>query len=32
MVEGTIDELILKSLARKEDLAKTVVDTWRTYF
>lgn len=32
MIEGTIDELLLKSLARKEDLAKTVVDTWRAYF
>lgn len=32
LVEGTIDELILRSLAKKEDLAKTVVDTWRNYF
>ncbi len=32
MVEGTIDEMLMKSLAKKEDLAKTVVDTWREYF
>lgn len=32
MIKGTIDEQIMKSLAKKEDLAKTIVDTWRTYF
>lgn len=31
-VEKTIDETVLKALAKKEDLAKTVVDTWRDYF
>lgn len=31
-VEGTIDELISKALSRKEDLAKTIVDDWRSYF
>lgn len=32
VVEHSIDEMILKALARKEDLAKTVVDDWRQYF
>jgi SNF2 family DNA or RNA helicase len=32
IAEGTIDETILKALARKEDIAKTVVDDWRSYF
>ena len=32
IAEGTIDEVVLKALAKKEDLAKTVVDTWRDYF
>lgn len=32
VAEGTIDEAILAALARKEDLAKTIVDTWRNYF
>ena len=32
ITEGTIDEVVLKALAKKEDLAKTVVDTWRDYF
>lgn len=32
VAEGTIDEAILAVLARKEDLAKTIVDTWRNYF
>jgi hypothetical protein len=27
-----VDELILKSLAAKEDLAKTIVDDWRQFF
>lgn len=31
-VEKTIDELISKSLAKKEDIAKTVVDNWRDFF
>lgn len=32
MVEKTVDETIMKALAKKEDLAKTVVDDWRQYF
>lgn len=32
VVERSIDETILKALAKKEDLAKTVVDDWRQYF
>lgn len=32
VAENTVDELILKSLAAKEDLAKTVVDDWRRFF
>lgn len=32
VVEHSIDETILKALARKEDLVKTVVDDWRQYF
>lgn len=32
VVEHSIDERILKALAKKEDLAKTVVDDWRQYF
>ena len=32
IAEKTIDELVLKALAKKEDLAKTIVDTWRNYF
>ena len=32
VVEKTVDEQILKALARKEDLAKTVVDEWRQFF
>lgn len=32
VVEKSIDETVLKALARKEDLAKTVVDDWRQYF
>lgn len=31
-VEKTVDELISKSLAKKEDMAKTVVDNWRDFF
>lgn len=32
ITEGTVDERIMKALSKKEDLAKTVVDTWRNYF
>lgn len=32
VAENTVDELILKSLAAKEDLAKTIVDDWRRIF
>ncbi len=32
VAEDTVDELILKSLAAKEDLAKAVVDDWRRFF
>ncbi|MFG6383434.1 MAG: DEAD/DEAH box helicase [Lachnospiraceae bacterium] len=32
VVEDTIDELILKALEKKEDLAKMIVDNWRDYF
>lgn len=32
VVEKTIDEDVLKALAKKEDLAKTIVDDWRKYF
>ncbi len=32
VVEKTVDETIMKSLAQKEDLAKTVVDNWRQFF
>jgi len=32
VVEKTVDEKISKALAKKEDMAKTVVDSWRTYF
>lgn len=32
ITEGTVDESILKALAKKEDLAKTIVDEWRNYF
>lgn len=31
-VKGTVDEKVLKALAAKEDLAKTVVDSWREFF
>lgn len=30
IAEKTIDETVLKALAKKEDLAKTIVDNWRT--
>ena len=32
VTEKTVDDMILSALAKKEDLAKTVVDTWREYF
>lgn len=32
VVENSIDSQVLASLTKKEDLAKTVVDTWRDYF
>ena len=32
VVEKTIDERVYKALAAKEDLARTVVDTWKEYF
>jgi SNF2 family DNA or RNA helicase len=32
VVEKTIDELVLKALRKKEDLAKTIVDDWKNYF
>ncbi len=32
IAEGTVDETIQKALAKKEDLAKTIVDEWRNYF
>ena len=30
--KGTVDELIMKALHKKEDLAKTIVDDWKIYF
>ena len=32
IVENTIDDTVLRALAKKEDLAKTVVDSWRDLF
>lgn len=32
VAENTVDETILQALAKKEDLAKTVVDNWRQFF
>lgn len=32
VVEHTIDSTVLKALAKKEDLAKTIVDDWKSYF
>ena len=32
VAENTVDSTILASLGKKEDLAKTVVDSWRDYF
>lgn len=31
-IKGTVDELIMKALHKKEDLAKTIVDDWKIYF
>lgn len=31
-VEKTVDEIISRSLSKKEDMAKTVVDNWRDFF
>ena len=32
IVEHTVDEQVYKALAKKEDLAETIVDNWREYF
>ena len=32
VIEKTVDEMITKALAKKEDIAKTVVDSWREFF
>ena len=32
VADNTVDSTILKSLGKKEDLAKTVVDDWRQFF
>jgi hypothetical protein len=32
VVENTVDSTVLDALSKKEDLAKTVVDSWRDYF
>lgn len=32
VVEDTVDEHVLEALEMKEDLARTVVDSWRKYF
>ncbi|MGN1318328.1 MAG: DEAD/DEAH box helicase [Lachnospirales bacterium] len=32
IAKNTIDEMILKALAKKEDLAKNIVDNWKQYF
>ncbi|MGN0706604.1 MAG: DEAD/DEAH box helicase [Faecalibacterium sp.] len=32
VADNTVDSMILKSLSKKEDLAKTVVDDWRQFF
>ena len=32
VVEKSVDTQLLAALSKKEDLAKTVVDTWRNYF
>lgn len=32
VAENTVDEKVLKALAAKEDLAKSIVDNWKEYF
>ncbi len=32
VIEKTVDEMITRALAKKEDIAKTVVDSWRDFF
>ena len=32
IAENTVDNAILSALHKKQDLAKTVVDSWRNYF
>lgn len=32
VVENTVDSAILKALAKKEDISKTIVDDWKQYF
>ena len=32
VVKGTVDEKVLKALEAKEELAKTVVDSWKEFF
>ena len=32
MVEKSIDDIVMKALEQKKDIAKTVVDDWKTYF
>ena len=32
LVEDSIDDKVLAALEKKEDIAKTIVDSWRTYF
>ncbi len=32
VMEDTLDTTILQALAKKEDLAKTILDSWQTYF
>ena len=32
LVEKSVDEKVLKAIGTKDDLAKSIVDSWRTYF
>lgn len=32
VMEKTMDETVLQALSKKEDLAKTILDSWREYF
>jgi SNF2 family DNA or RNA helicase len=32
LVEHSIDDKVMEALERKEDIAKSIVDSWRTYF